>query len=151
MVKMRLWAAKSLLSRYQTYKKVEIPLDDLIDALAVMISANTLWYQKRAARILLDYQFGKSEVNKMLEGQAVVLDRNDALVSGWRKAVLKRDGECKRCGSKNELQAHHISFWCDDPINRINLENGVALCSKCHSLEHPELSDLLFSGKGVNK
>lgn len=146
MVKMRLWAAKSLLSRYQTQKKIEIPVDDLIDALAVMLSVNTEWYQKRAARIILDYQFGKAEVNKMLDGEAVVFDRNDALVRRWRKAVLKRDGECKACGSKENLQAHHISFWCDDPVNRINLENGIALCVDCHCLEHPELSNLMLGG-----
>lgn len=151
MVKIRLWAAQQLLNRYKYQEKVEIPVDDLIEALAVMISVNTKWYQKKAARMILDYQFGKVSVNQMLEGEAIVSDRNDALVSRWRRNVLKRDGKCVDCGSEDNLQAHHISHWFDDPINRINLENGITLCVDCHSLEHPELSNLILSRKGVKK
>lgn len=35
-----------------------------------------------------------------------------------------------------QLFVHHISHWSDDPINRINLDNGITLCNKCHSAEH---------------
>lgn len=64
----------------------------------------------------------------------------------WQNAVKKRDKKCVLCGSKKELEAHHIisvnnliekhmiqtreqavecnDFW--------KLDNGITLCRKCH-------------------
>lgn len=150
MVKERLWAAGELLKRYKYHMEVKIPDDVLVDALTIMMSVDAKWYQKKAARMLLDCQFGKEVVNDMIEGFAVVTDRNDPLVRRWRKSVLKRDGKCEVCGEEENLQAHHIAHWSEDPVNRINVDNGISLCVNCHSLEHPELSNLILSRKGVS-
>lgn len=51
----------------------------------------------------------------------------------WVKAVLKRaGGRCEECGSTEEVEAHHkISLYLDFS-KALDLENGEALCKKCH-------------------
>lgn len=142
---MRLQACQELLKRYKCCKKVDLPKDTVPDAIAVIISVNTTWHQKKAARILLDYALGKNLVDSLIEDGAVVKDRNDRLVRKWRKSVVKRDGRCVKCGELNGLQAHHISEWADDPVNRVNVNNGVTLCKDCHAKEHPELRNLILA------
>lgn len=57
----------------------------------------------------------------------------------WRKAVMLRDGfACKECGSKIGLCAHHIKHWAKHPDSRFDVENGVTLCTECHTQQHPE-------------
>lgn len=63
----------------------------------------------------------------------------------WRKLVFERDQyTCKACGARNgqgsyvELNAHHIKNWKDNPECRYDVENGITLCGKCHTLFHSE-------------
>lgn len=59
----------------------------------------------------------------------------------WRSSVLERDGyECQKCGSTENLHAHHIKSKSEFPELKLSLENGVTLCSKCHSEEHEDES-----------
>ena len=58
----------------------------------------------------------------------------------WRKSVFDRDSyTCQKCGGKQGknkqsiyLNAHHIFNYKDYPDKRIELENGITLCDKCH-------------------
>lgn len=50
----------------------------------------------------------------------------------WADAVKKRDKKCMICGSKKELEAHHIKSWRQYPLLRYKLLNGKAFCRKCH-------------------
>ena len=61
------------------------------------------------------------------------IQRSDYRVKQWREAVIKRDKVCRCCGGHKHLEAHHIFSWKDYPDMRINVDNGVALCSWCHS------------------
>lgn len=146
-MKEMLWACQELLKRYKPLTKVQVPYDTLVDSIAVIISEHAEWYQKKAARMILDYAFGKKKIDEMIESVAVITDRDDRLVLKWRKAVIKRDGCCVECGATKNLQAHHISEWSNDPINRINLSNGKTLCTDCHAKEHPELKNFILGGK----
>jgi len=67
----------------------------------------------------------------------------------WREKVLRRAGylceECKRYGrlDKNGLPvkattAHHIKHRDEYPELQYDINNGRALCEKCHNREHPE-------------
>lgn len=102
--------------------------------------------QKKAAKTILEMKFGVQKANDLVEEKAIVTDRQDALVKRWVKKVKQRDKECAICGSGTKLCAHHINRWSDDPINRINIDNGITLCVNCHRKQHPELPSGLFGG-----
>jgi predicted phage replisome organizer len=67
-------------------------------------------------------------------------DRNSQRYREWRQRVLVRDNfTCQGCGTKKELQAHHIVHWKDCGDNddlRYSTENGITLCKKCHLEAH---------------
>lgn len=64
-------------------------------------------------------------------------DRNSSRYKEWRKAVFERDGfHCVKCGTKKDLQAHHIKPWKNNKALRYEVSNGVLLCRKCHLKEH---------------
>jgi 5-methylcytosine-specific restriction endonuclease McrA len=47
-----------------------------------------------------------------------------------RRAVIKRDKQCQKCGSTTGLEAHHKIERSDGGAD--TLENLIALCSLCH-------------------
>lgn len=52
----------------------------------------------------------------------------------WAKKVKERDGyECKICGSKKSLHAHHIIPRNKDDKLWYEISNGITLCSSCHA------------------
>lgn len=57
-------------------------------------------------------------------------------LSDWAEKVINRDTHCVLCGSRQNLEAHHVFKvnMYDDAYLDIN--NGVTLCRKCHSLYH---------------
>lgn len=55
----------------------------------------------------------------------------------WREDVLERDSyRCQICGSRNDLEAHHIKPFAQYPDLRTNLNNGMTLCKSCHRELH---------------
>lgn len=53
----------------------------------------------------------------------------------WRDVIKARDGEwCVKCKSRKANQSHHI-FTRSIKHLRHDLENGIALCSYCHTLD----------------
>ena len=54
----------------------------------------------------------------------------------WAKSVKNRDqNTCKRCGSQNNLHAHHVVSHWQQPDNW-HVSNGITLCAKCHTEYH---------------
>jgi 5-methylcytosine-specific restriction endonuclease McrA len=51
--------------------------------------------------------------------------------SAWVKAI-RSTGECKVCGSTEELHAHHLESIQANPHRITDLTNGVCLCASCH-------------------
>jgi len=62
-------------------------------------------------------------------------DRNDPRVRKWTQDVTAI-GRCEKCGSKENLEAHHIIKWADYPKGRIDINNGMCLCHDCHTEQH---------------
>lgn len=144
-IRKRVWACNELAKRYC------MGFDSVPEGLAreckgVIASEKTTAIQKLAAKSILQIKYGKIKANNIVESFAIVKDRRDSLVIRWVKKVKNRDIVCQLCGSTDNLSVHHISHWSDDPINRINVDNGILLCGKCHSLQHPEISIKMFKG-----
>lgn len=85
-----------------------------------------------------NWKGGKSNLNQAI--------RSLHEMRKWQQAIKRRDKECIYCGSKNELEAHHV-FSVNDMIIKYNitkrddainckefwnLDNGITLCRKCH-------------------
>ena len=55
----------------------------------------------------------------------------------WHNECLRRDWyHCQLCESKERLEVHHIKSYKDYPQERLNLDNGITLCKKCHLEVH---------------
>lgn len=64
-------------------------------------------------------------------------DRNSDGYKKWRKKVFVRDNfQCQNCGTKKNLQAHHIKPWALYEELRYDLKNGITLCRSCHLKAH---------------
>lgn len=51
----------------------------------------------------------------------------------WATIVKSRDGKCIYCGSTRNLNAHHIFTKARHGNLRWELNNGITLCSGCHT------------------
>lgn len=59
--------------------------------------------------------------------------KTSAEYKSWRNAVFTRDFyKCVKCGSKNNLEAHHVKEQCNYPALRFDINNGLTLCHTCH-------------------
>ena len=54
----------------------------------------------------------------------------------WRAQVIRRDKVCSVCKSNQKRQAHHINSGSYFPEDRFDIENGITLCSSCHTNYH---------------
>ena len=65
--------------------------------------------------------------------------RNNYPYRVWREQVLERDGRaCVKCGATSNLQAHHIKSFAAYEAERLDLDNGITLCRRCHMALHKE-------------
>ncbi len=66
--------------------------------------------------------------------------RNTREYRVWRVSVVRRDKVCKCCGSIRNRHAHHVEHATYNIDKRFDVDNGVTLCSKCHSVLHNKLA-----------
>lgn len=62
-----------------------------------------------------------------------------------RKRKLQEKNCCEHCGSKNNLQVHHIRY---KYIFNVTLKDLLTLCVQCHEKEHVRLNKLKKLKKG---
>lgn len=64
-------------------------------------------------------------------------DRRSSKYKSWKQNVLSRDNYiCQRCGSKDNLVAHHIKPFAVNKELRFDINNGITLCQNCHKEVH---------------
>ena len=56
----------------------------------------------------------------------------------WRLVIFQRDSwTCQKCGQRGgKLQAHHILNFDQYPEIRLDVNNGITFCIKCHKEFH---------------
>jgi len=54
----------------------------------------------------------------------------------WRIAVIRRDGVCQICGSLENRHAHHLEDASNHKELRFDVDNGVTLCRRHHTMFH---------------
>lgn len=62
--------------------------------------------------------------------------RNSKEYRLWRASVIRRDVRCKVCNSIQGREAHHLNHATYFAGMRFDVDNGVALCKKCHAQYH---------------
>jgi len=76
--------------------------------------------------------------NPELSDEERVLNRDYYAYDKWRETVYERDNyTCQKCGARGgTINAHHKDgySWCE--ARRLDLDNGVTLCSDCHKEFH---------------
>jgi transposase len=75
--------------------------------------------------------------------------RNSKEARTWSLKVKERDcWKCVKCGSKDDLHAHHIIPWAKSKALRYDVSNGITLCIPCHQIEHRHgFADWIGKGK----
>jgi hypothetical protein len=58
-----------------------------------------------------------------------------ANIESWSRVVKEKyNNKCAFCGSTENLESHHILPQAVYPQFRLDLENGICVCEKCHRL-----------------
>lgn len=122
--------------KVENYKYLqENPKELIIYALAILMGEYHI-ERKRASLLLLKALIRKDFLNFLLENPNLYpINRSDNRVINWSRKI-KEKGFCEKCGSKEKLEAHHILEWSEYPKGRIDINNGMCLCLKCHTEEH---------------
>ena len=65
----------------------------------------------------------------------------------WSKEVRKiANYVCEICGEP-AIDSHHVVPVCVDASLKYDLDNGIALCLKCHRGQHLDLPDSFFKNR----
>jgi len=87
--------------------------------------------------IFIEYKCAECDyVSGMIPKVENMQKRTNTSLRKWRSAVFARDNEtCVICGNPAE-QAHHIIPVRNCREEMYNVNNGVALCKRCHRKVH---------------
>jgi len=74
------------------------------------------------------------------KGEKTARTRESYLIC--RKSV-RRIGKCEKCGSTENLHAHHILPYSEYPEFGADPNNIEVLCAVCHAKEHPQFAHII--------
>ena len=113
-------------------------------------------YKKSLSQKMKGKRLGKLNPNwnPSLSNEERLYSKNRSIFprySQWRKKVLERDNHiCQKCGSKEQLCAHHIDNFSKFNKQRIDIDNGITLCFECHQAKNGKSIHNIF-GTFTNK
>ena len=107
--------------------------------------------------ILYDYAFNNKRDDRIPDFIADQIDEDRVLIerlrgrmqrktseyAEWRMNVFDRDGfTCQLCGQVGgKLNAHHIKPYAKYPELRLDVNNGITLCERCHRALHKKIRE----------
>ncbi len=71
------------------------------------------------------------------EQEEIRLSRGGKEILDWAHKI-RSTGKCVICGSSQNLAAHHLESYRDNPELRYDIKNGVCLCAQCHVEYHTQ-------------
>ncbi len=78
--------------------------------------------------------------NRFYWRTTLLYERSTKEYHNWRINCLNRDNwQCQACESTKELNVHHIKSYKNNHESRIDPDNGITLCKKCHKTEHKKV------------
>lgn len=81
--------------------------------------------------------YNPSLTNKERERMRSELDKGNG--RNWAKEIYKRDWyKCTICGSKKQINAHHLNSYHAFPDERFDVSNGITLCVEHHKDFHKQ-------------
>lgn len=106
-----------------------------------------------AMRVLFDKGITRYVCLDCGESRSIAKQQNlkkrvNGSVSRWAARVIQHHPFCTICGSKEDLEAHHIIPVSHSRAFMYVDTNGITLCKRCHSLVHNRPQDQQ-SGGGV--
>jgi len=92
------------------------------------------WKKKNPDKVLKGYKKELEKLSNSLNMTSIEYRRAN---QSWTNVIKKLDNYmCKNCNSKDNLNSHHIMPKSDFPELSLDLDNGITLCEKCHSVLH---------------
>ena len=58
------------------------------------------------------------------------------IISDWAETVIERDKKCVICGTRQNLEAHHVFKVNPYDEQYLDINNGITLCTRCHEEYH---------------
>lgn len=99
-------------------------------------------HRKTLSRVRIESGVAKDDRNPNWKGgvsseydKKMSAIKRDPKYKAWRKTVVSI-GFCKSCGSRNDLQAHHVLPKIKFPNLIHDIDNGICLCRSCHKRLH---------------
>ena len=71
---------------------------------------------------------GTKQLEKLGVNLGILTKDVKRVLMNWKRTIQKRDISCQVCGSKDNLQAHHILYRKYYPKLALNINNGMLLC-----------------------
>ena len=74
--------------------------------------------------------------SRSLPKQENLKKRVNTSLNNWAARIIKHHPFCSICGSKENLEAHHIIPVSHSDRHKYLDTNGITLCKQCHYLVH---------------
>jgi 5-methylcytosine-specific restriction endonuclease McrA len=94
---------------------------------------NYIKHKQKRIKYIIDIRLPK--LIKLFEekGQIFTVNQLKTARRNWGLGVKHRDNyQCQRCGSKLNVQAHHIIPISQNITKMLDIDNGITLCYHCH-------------------
>ena len=114
-------------------KELRLELYEII----VNYALYNIYPENKEPLLLAIFELLKNDLDKKCKSYFSFEDRRSSKYKKWKQSVLKRDNyKCQKCGSTENIVAHHIKEFSKYKEERYNIKNGITLCQNCHREVH---------------